>query len=584
MLIVLFSATVTLVNGATTSVPVPPPPAPAPSTGASFPPVGSVARDYSTSGWDNLWNLVGPVQSPPITTIVDPVLPDVLPSPPPALYPSWYAPQPADIFPNMTLPSGFLFGVSTAAYQVEGAVKEDGKGPTSWDWATRQPGGTTDGTTADITDLQYYLYKLDVVRMAALGINTHSFSISWARIYPFGAADSPVNQAGLDHYSDLIDYHLEMGVKPVATLFHWDTPLALVAYYGGFLGPQIVDDFVNYAKTVFAAYKGRVTTWYTFNEPRVFCSQIAGYPFNASLPTGVNSTMAPFICSYYVVKAHVAAVKAFREMGMPGEIAYKNDDFVGPPWRANSTDDIEAVERHAAFQIGVFSDPVYTTGDWPPIMTETLPPSFLPRFTPEEIAENKGTADFYAIDDYRDQWLAAPLDGLAACVNNMSHPLWPQCNQLMQYDSNAGWSVGPNADPDSVSWLQSTPQNFRYSLQQIQDRWPTNKIYISEFGFDEAYEANRTELYLITEDVTRTNYFMTYLGEALLSIYEDGIPLMGTFAWSIVDNAEWNYGFSARFGIQYVNHTTLTRTPKRSAFALSQFFAAHLSKNATILP
>ncbi|EPQ51427.1 glycoside hydrolase [Gloeophyllum trabeum ATCC 11539] len=485
--------------------------------------------------------------------------------------------------PNLPLPAGFIFGMSTSAYQVEGAVKEDGKGPSAWDWATRQPGGTTDGSTADITDLQYYLYKLDVARMANLGINAHSFSISWARIYPFGAADSPVNQAGIQHYSDMIDYHLQMGVQPIVTLFHWDTPLALVAYYGGFTSPQIVGDFVNYAKTVFEAYKGRVTTWYTFNEPRVFCAQIATYPFNISLAAGVNSTTAPFQCSYNVVKAHVAVVKAFREMGIPGEIAYKNDDFVGTPWRANSTDDIEAVERHTAFQIGVFSEPIYGTGNWPQIMLDTLPPSFLPRFTPEEIAENKGTADFYAIDDYRDQYIAAPPEGLAACINNMTDPNWPQCNQLVQYDVN-GWSVGPNPDPDSTSWLQSTPQNLRYSLQQLQARWPTTKIYISEFGFDEPYEANRTDLYLITEDVTRTNYYMTYLGEALLSIYADGIPLMGTFAWSIVDNAEWNYGFSARFGIQYLNHTTLTRTPKRSAFALSQFFAAHLQKNATVNP
>lgn len=164
----------------------------------------------------------------------------------------------------------------------------------------------------------------------------------------------------------------------------------------------------------------------------------------------------------------------------------------GQPWRANSTDDIQAVERHVAFQLGVFSDPIYGTGDWPEIMKDTLPPSYLPRFTPEEIAENKGTlcssvynypnslsfagtADFYAIDDYRDQYIAAPLDGLAACLNNVSHPLWPQCNQLMQYDVN-GWSVGPNPDPDSISWLQATPQNLRYSLRELQSRWPTNKM------------------------------------------------------------------------------------------------------------
>ncbi|KAF8900765.1 glycoside hydrolase superfamily [Gymnopilus junonius] len=465
-------------------------------------------------------------------------------------------PRPLNILTNLTLPKDFFFGVATAAFQVEGLPRR-----------SRQPGGVADNSTGDVVDLQYYLYKEDVARVAAIGVNAHSFSISWARIFPFGTADSPVNQAALDHYSDLIDYHIASGVTPVATLFHWDTPLSIQAYYGGFLSPQVVDDFVNYAKTVFKAFNGKVKTWYTFNEPRV-------YYF--SLPAGVNSSTAPYICSYHLLKAHAGAVKAFREMKTQGEIAFKNDDFVGIPWRANNTEDLMAVERHAAFRIGAFSNPAYTTGDWPTIMTDTLPPSFLPRFTAEEKKDLLGSADFFATDAYRTQFVTAPPDGIASCVSNMSHPLWPECHTVVEYDVN-GWAAGISPDPVS-DWLQATPNFLRQSLRDLQARWPTKKMYISEFGFVEPFEEKYTDLFRITEDVARTNYYMTYLGEILLAIHEDKLPIAGIFAWAMIDNIEWGSGIQVKFGIQYVNFTTLERQYKRSALSLSEFFKAHLEK------
>ncbi|KAJ3765471.1 glycoside hydrolase family 1 protein [Lentinula raphanica] len=548
-----------------------------PSSGP-FPPVGSFPRDYSPAGLAKLWDVVGPVEVPPITTTVIPQTPIVLPSPPPALYPSFFAVAPEDILPDLKFPEGFFFGVASAAYQVEGAVKDEGKGPSLWDWANRQPGVVVDNTTADVVDLHYYLYKEDVARIAALGVNSHSFSISWGRILPFGAADSPVNQEGIDHYADVIATHLQFNVTPVVTLFHWDPPLALSAYYGGFASPNIVDDYIHYAKTVFTAYNGSVHTWYTFNEPQVFCSELAGFPFNLTLPNGVNSSTAQFQCSYYLLKAHAGAVKAFREMRITGEIAFKSADYVGMPWRANNTEDALAVERHAAFGLGIFADPVYTTGDWPQILKDTLPPDYLPRFTEEESKEILGTADFFAIDAYRTYWNAAPPEGIDACVKDFSNPAWPACNLEVMFDLN-GWASGPASDPLSP-WLQATPQFLRTSFKEYHRRWPTSKIIFSEFGFTQPFEGTRTpaELFQITEDTERTNYYMTYLGELLLSIHEDGIPVEGAFAWAIMDNAEWNSGLSARFGIQYVNYSspTLERTYKRSAFALSEFFRQHL--------
>ncbi|KAK0475771.1 glycoside hydrolase superfamily [Armillaria novae-zelandiae] len=538
---------------------------------ASFPSIGSVRREYTPEGLEKLWDFVGSVEPPPFTTTRVPSAAVTLPPSPTPLYPSFYARAPKDILPDLKYPKGFKFGVATAAYQVEGAAKSEGKGPSIWDWATRQPDAVYDNTTADVVDLQYFLYKEDVQRITALGVNAHSFSISWARIYPFGAADSPVNTAGIDHYSDVIDYHSAHGVEPVVTLFHWDTPLALQAYYGGFTSAEIVNDFVNYAKTVFQAYNGRVKTWYTFNEPSAYCSKITDYPFDAALAPDVNSSTAFYHCAYNLLRAHAGAVKAFREMNISGEIALKSSGDIGTPWRSNSTDDTLAVERNVAFDLGLFSNPIYTTGDWPEIAKDTLPADYLPRFTDEEKKDLLGSADFYAIDAYHTVWVKAPDDGIDACVTNTSHPLWPSCNEHVYFDSGYGFAAGPAAGPQSYS-VEATPVLIRIMFKDIQSRWPSNKMYVSEFGAVEPFDYLGTDISLVKNDILRTNYFLTYLGEMLLSIHEDGVPIQGAFAWSMVDNAEWTLGTAARFGIQHVDYTTLERTYKRSALSLGEFY------------
>ncbi|KAL5523033.1 hypothetical protein ACEPAF_1300 [Sanghuangporus sanghuang] len=543
-------------------------------TSAPFVPIGTIPRNYTPEVLEELWSLVGEVVEPPFTTTAEATIPVTLPSSAPPVYPTWYARTPGNILPNIKLPKNFKFGVATAAYQVEGATKLEGKGPSGWDWAGRQEGVIVDGSNGDVTDLQYLLYKGDTARTAALELNAHSFSISWARIFPFGTRDSPVNQQGLDHYSDLIDYSISLGIEPVVTLFHWDMPLALSAFYGGLTSEEFVVDFEHYARTVFEAYNGRVRTWYTFNEPHVYCQGITTYPFNTTLSPNVTVDNAQFHCAYYLLRAHAKAVKAFREMGIEGEIAFKNDGFVGKPWRTNTTEDFEAVERNVAFWLGMYSDPVYGSGDWPDIMKETLNETMLPRFTDEQKEEIKGSADFFAIDLYRSVFVAAPENGIVACVANSSDPNWPVCNVQMTYDAATGWPVGIAAT-ESTTWLFATPQNVRSELKEMRRRWPYNKIYISEFGFGVPEEGIRTDLALVLDDAARVDYYMTMLGESLLAIHEDNIPLQGVFAWSMVDNAEWLSGFSTRFGIQYVNYTTLERRYKRSAIALSEFFASH---------
>lgn len=246
------------------------------------------------------WDLfVGPVQTATINITVSatPVPTGEL-VPPPPLY---YSPFPTGAQNPLTskneswkFPSGFWWGVASAAYQIEGAVQAEGRGPSIWDVYThRATEITVSNDTGDVGDNQYYLYKqgqslllsshlatnqqIDIARIAALGVPYYSFSISWSRVFPFGKG--PVNELALAHYEDVIDTCLQYGVKPLVTLYHWDLPLFLQNSYGGWLSEEIVDDFVAYAKVVFGRYGNKVSHWFTVNEPIVFCE---GYPVSGT--------------------------------------------------------------------------------------------------------------------------------------------------------------------------------------------------------------------------------------------------------------------------------------------------------------
>ncbi|WVW84118.1 hypothetical protein I302_106147 [Kwoniella bestiolae CBS 10118] len=504
------------------------------STGGTPTPV--VFDDYSDDTLEKFWDdYIGPVQEPPFRNTPLPPQPYPLPEDPPTLFPDYLVNCPEKVLTQYQFPEGFLFGWATAAQQWEGAVKDGGKGPTVWDWTARFPGFIADNTTSDVGDLGYYLYKQDIARLSALGGNVYSFSLFWTRIYPFGSADSPINEEGVEFYRGLINYCWEQGVEPVVTLFHWDTPLALQLKYGGFASEEIIDDYVNHAETVFRQYNGTVQKWITFNEPVVFCSQ-GQYPINQTFSGGLNTTVYPYTCSYHLTLAHAKTVQRFRELNIQGQIAFKSDNFVGVPWREGNEDDIRAVERHGAYQIGIFAEPIYNTGDWPQLIKDDLPPEILPRFSDEQKALIKGTADFFAIDGYRVGYVTAPPAGFEACIANISDPLWPACNQVNFYEPTPyEWGFADFAD-QRVPWLQNTWKYLRGFLKGLLEQYPTSGgIYLSEFGFAEPVEDEQLYKYRATTDTKRELYFLSYLGEVLKAIHEDGTDVRGTFAWSLVD-------------------------------------------------
>ncbi|KAK4540488.1 hypothetical protein LTR36_009126 [Oleoguttula mirabilis] len=538
--------------------------------------------DFSNEQLAFLWDQVGPIVTAAINTTVSP-------TPEPTSYPKpgWvhplvpaYVPEVADA----VLPDDFLWGVASAAFQVEGAVDAEGKGPSVWDLLPhRWVNAIADNTTGDISANSYYLYKQDNLRLKNLGIQSYSFSIGWARIFPFGRG--PINGQGVQHYDDFFDDLEQNGIKAVVTLFHWDTPLALFDSYGAWTSEDIVADFVNYAKYVIERYDKYTTAWYTFNEPQYCNWRFSQYPFGTILPdyNGVGKgggIRAQYLCGHYTLLAHAEVYKWYKNVYKGTKpMTFKNSaNYV----LANSTSaaDAEAVQRVNDYNMGWFGG-VWTDGDYPETLRSTLGDT-LPTYTAEQKALIKGAADFYAIDAYTTYYAAAPPNGIAACVANRSDPNFPVC-AVSDSVAPDGFPLGPNSDA-GASWLYSTPGGVRPFLSFItKEYFPTvPSIVVSEFGFADPAESQFSTLPQILWDLRRADYIQSYLDNILAARVLDGVNVTGAFAWAIYDNYEWTSGLGTKFGLQYVNLTSQERHPKASMFQFLNWFQSHgLGKGST---
>ncbi|TGO34297.1 hypothetical protein BHYA_0203g00020 [Botrytis hyacinthi] len=514
-----------------------------------------------------LWDFfVGPVETATTNTTVSatPVPTSELIPPPPLHYspfPSGAQVPLSQKNESWKFPSGFWWGVASAAYQIEGAAADEGRGPSVWDVFTHNAAATETlfNDTGDVGDNQYYLYKQDIARIAALGVPYYSFSISWSRILPFGKG--PVNELALQHYEDLIDTCIEYGVQPVVTLFHWDTPLFLQNSYGGWLSPNIVEDFVAYSKVVYSRYGNKVPHWFTVNEPIEFCGE---YPFPSGYftPTTIPSEQQRFYCGHHALLAHAESYHLFKSLGLNGTLSFKNNGGYKIPL-TNSSEDAVATQRAWDFNEGWFANPVYIDGDYPPYLKtylDTIPLIF----NESQKALINGTADLFAHDAYTSSYYMAPDTGIDACTSNSSHSLFPGCFNTTNVNAD-GWLIGAAADP-LASWLHMATDWVPTFLKYIQDTWPSKGgIAVSEFGFAEPYEYQKTLLSDIRTDTRRTLYYKQYM-EAILIAINEGVNVVGCLAWSIMDNLEWSSGYHVKFGMQYVNFTTGERHYKSSFF------------------
>ncbi|CAO2647359.1 Nn.00g082810.m01.CDS01 [Neocucurbitaria sp. VM-36] len=553
------------------------------SFNASAQPTAYTRTDFSPNALASLWDLVGPVATGVISSTPSPTPePSSYPQPDPHYYHALVGSAYSES-KDLKLPKGFQWGFSSSAYQIEGAAKDEGKGPSIWDLlAHRVPNYVSDNTTGDVVASHYYLYKQDFARLKSLGVKAFSPSFSWPRFFPFGHGS--VNEDAIAHYDDVISEMHAQGIHPAVTLFHWDTPLALFSEYGAWTDRRIVDDFFNYAKFVITRYDAYVDEWFTINEPQYCNWQYSYYPAGKFYPapngvTGGNE--ARFLCGHHTLLAHAKVSKWYHEeFKGRGRITFKNS---GNYYEANSTSsgDEIARQRNFDFSIGWFGGP-WTDGDYPQSLKDTLG-DLLPELTQEEKDMIKGSCDFYAIDPYS-SFLAFEVDGgLEACTSNRSHPSFPDCAGSASIAPN-GFPIGPAADP-SMSWLYSAPSGVRRFLKHItQVLFPSiPDIVVTEFGFAEPFEAQWSSLNSALWDLRRADYFQQYLDNILLAIHEDKVNVTGAWGWAIFDNFEWSLGTSVRFGVQYVNYTSLERTPKASVFQFLNWFKEHeASSNATM--
>ncbi|KAM7502648.1 hypothetical protein LguiB_001552 [Lonicera macranthoides] len=521
-----------------------------------------------------------PAQAPdqPSTQAPSPQ-PCPIPGPPPR-------PPPVGSLRRSDFPIGFTFGSATSAFQIEGAVNQDGRLPSIWDTFAKEHDLERWDTTVD----HYNRYKEDVKIMKNIGLDAYRFSISWSRILPNGSIRAgAVNPKGIAFYNNLINELLSNDIEPVVTLFHWDLPQVLEDEYQGFLDRKIIDDFRDYADICFREFGDRVKNWITFNEPWSF--SYGGYavgalapgrgyippePKGASIadllppspfsyppasgrrprnpPVG-NPGTEPYVVSHHQLLAHGAAVKLYREKYQNtynGNIGITLVTIWTEPY-SNKPQDILAAERAQDFWFGWFMDPL-TTGDYPLSMRE-LVGKRLPKFTKEESHLLKGSFDFLGLNYYTANYVEDAHHLFVAEPHYVTDP------KVRYHTKRNGRLIGPQG---GSKWLFVYPKGIYNLLMYIKNTYKSPQIYITENGLDEENDPNLSLWHCLFDD-KRVAYHHDHLHYIKVAI-ERGAEVNGYFAWSVLDNFEWSSAFSVRFGTTFVDFNNgLARYPKLSS-------------------
>ena len=432
----------------------------------------------------------------------------------------------------MPLPAGFRFGVSTAAYQIEGAATEDGRGPSIWDAFSHEPGRIGDGSTGDVACDHYHRWAEDLDLMKELGVGAYRFSIAWPRIQPTG--DGPANAAGVAFYDRLVDGLLERGIDPLVTLFHWDLPQALQDA-GGWANRDTAARFGEYAELVGEALGDRVKLWITLNEPFIHFS--LGHVLGIHAP-GLTLSQDQLPIAHHLLLGHGLAVAALRRTGS-APITLANN--YSPVWPAGDSDgDQAAAMVYDVLQNRLFSDP---------ILLGAYPPG----------AEALTTADIDSIVLDGDlQVISAPLDAWGVNYYNPTSVAAPGPDDQLPFairplegypTTDFGWPV--------------VPDGLRQTLVMLRDRYPKlPPIWITESGCS----------YAAIDDADRIAYLDGHIG-AVRAAVDEGVDVAGYCVWSLLDNFEWAEGYQQRFGLVHVDFETQRRT-KRSSFGWYQSIIA----------
>ncbi|VAH24909.1 beta-glucosidase 16-like isoform X1 [Triticum dicoccoides] len=461
-------------------------------------------------------------------------------------------------------PPGFLFGVATSAYQVEGAYLEDGKGLSNWDFFTHTNSrGIDDGRNGDVADDHYHRYMEDVEIIHSLGVNSYRFSISWARILPRGRLGG-VNSAGIDFYDRLIAAVVQKGIEPFVTLHHFDLPHEMETRYGGWLGAGIREEFDYYADVCFKAFGDRVKFWATFNEPNLFTrlAYVLGKypPARCSAPFGTcdsgNSHREPYVAAHNMLLSHAAAVHNYKknyQATQGGSIGI----VIAMKWYeplTNTTEDILAARRALSFEVDWFLEPIFF-GDYPREMHELLA-SNLPKFTSEEKSLlQKNKADFIGVNHYTTIYVK---DCISSPCDLNTYEAYEGNALVLATGERDGVAIGK---PTAFDGYYVVPEGMEQIVKYVNQRYTNTPVYVTENGYSQYSNNTMDEL---MNDGERVNYLQGYL-TFLSSAIRKGANVRGYFVWSIIDNFEWTFGFTVRFGLYHVDYETQKRTPKMSA-------------------
>jgi beta-glucosidase len=438
--------------------------------------------------------------------------------------------------PAETFPPSFLWGAATAAYQIEGAAAEDGRGESIWDRFCSTPGNVPNGESGMVACDFYHRYRDDIGLMRELGLDAFRFSIAWPRILPDGRGR--VNAAGLDFYDRLVDALLEAGIRPFATLYHWDLPQALEDA-GGWPVRATAEAFVEYVDTVTARLGDRVTDWTTHNEP--FCASWLGYGSGRHAP-GRTSVADAIAAAHHFLLSHGWAVEVIRRHSPDAEVGIVFDLWPVHP-ATDDPADVEAARVMDGLTSRRFLDPVLR-GEYPADTLAQLAP-VTPPVADGDMAVIAEPVDFIGVNNYsRSVVRADPATGEPVVVR-------PPTGQL----TDMGWEVYP----DSLYEV----------IMRLHRDYGVPKIYVTENGAafpDVVTHDGRVH------DLERQEYLADYTAATARAL-TDGAPVAGYFAWSLLDNFEWGYGYGRRFGLVYVDYPTLQRIPKDSFHWYRDFIA-----------
>ncbi|GAB2183670.1 GH1 family beta-glucosidase [Roseibium sp. LAB1] len=438
-------------------------------------------------------------------------------------------------------PGDFLFGVATAAYQIEGATGEDGRKPSIWDAFSKMPGRVYQGHSGEVACDHYHLWESDLDLIKSLGVDAYRFSIAWPRILPDGRG--PVNEKGLDFYDRLIDGMVARGLKVYPTLYHWDLPLTL-AGDGGWTARSTAEAFADYAEIVVRRLGDRMDALATINEPWCICHLSHLYGIHAP---GEKSVEA-FAASVHTLNlAHGLGVQAARSVrsDLPMGIVI-NAHSVYPA--SDTATDKDAAERAFQFNNGIFFEPMFQG---------SYPADVLVAF-----------GDHMDIRDGDLKTIHQPLDWWGL---NYYTPL------RVKADTNVGavypmaGTVPPTSGPKltDIGW-EVYEKGLSDLLKDLDTRYPLPDCYITENGAcynDEPQDG-------VVDDQRRIDYLEKHFG-AIADARDAGVPVKGYFLWSLMDNFEWAEGYRMRFGIVHVDYDTQVRTLKNSALWYRDLIEAH---------